>query len=139
MKTDVIIVGAGPSGLALAGQLIRYGVDFVILDKKETTTPFSKAIGVQARTLEIYEQIGLADKLISLGAIAGKARMIVGGEVRGGLQVGAGLRLHGVGAQDVLSPGDEVVLAKGEIGVTGSLVHDDSSRERVELRCFRLR
>ena len=82
-KTDVIIVGAGPTGLALACQLIRYGIDFVIFDKKETTTPFSKAIGVQARTLEIYEQIGLADKLIEQGAIAKKARMIVGGEMRG--------------------------------------------------------
>jgi 2-polyprenyl-6-methoxyphenol hydroxylase-like FAD-dependent oxidoreductase len=82
-KTDVIIVGAGPTGLALACQLIRYNIDFVIFDRKETTTPFSKAIGVQARTLEIYEQIGLADKLIDLGWIAKKARMIVGGKVRG--------------------------------------------------------
>lgn len=63
MQTDVLIVGAGPSGLALACQLIRYGVDFVIIDKKETTTPYSKAIGVQARTLEIYEQMGLAEWL----------------------------------------------------------------------------
>lgn len=82
-KTDVLIIGAGPTGLALACQFIRYGVDFVIIDKKETTTPHSKAIGVQARTLEIYEQIGLADKLIEQGAIAEKARMIVGGKVRG--------------------------------------------------------
>src|SRR5688572_12126487 len=83
MKTDVIIVGAGPTGLALACQFTRYGIDFVIFDKKETTTPHSKAIGVQARTLEIYEQIGLADKLIEQGAIAEKARMVVGGEIRG--------------------------------------------------------
>ncbi|MBA3600682.1 MAG: FAD-dependent monooxygenase [Acidobacteria bacterium] len=83
MKTDVIIVGAGPTGLSLACQLIRYGVDFVIFDKKETTTPHSKAIGVQARTLEIYEQIGLASKLVEQGAIAAKAKMVVGGEVRG--------------------------------------------------------
>ena len=78
-RTDVIIIGAGPPGLALACQLIRYGIDFVIFDAKETTTPHSKAIGVQARTLEIYEQIGLADDLIALGAITEKARMIVGG------------------------------------------------------------
>jgi 2-polyprenyl-6-methoxyphenol hydroxylase-like FAD-dependent oxidoreductase len=63
--------------------LIRYGIDFVIIDKKDTTTPHSKAIGVQARTLEIYEQIGLADKLVDLGWKAQKARMVVGGEVRG--------------------------------------------------------
>ena len=88
MKTDVIIVGAGPTGLALACQLIRYGIDFVILDTKETITPFSKAIGVQARTLEIYEQIGLANELIAQGAIAEKARMVVGGEVRGEIEFG---------------------------------------------------
>ena len=83
MKTDVVIVGAGPTGLALAIQLIRYGVDFVIFDKKETTTPHSKAIGVQARTLEIYEQIGLAGKLIEQGWITNKASLVEGGEVRG--------------------------------------------------------
>ncbi|HVF29989.1 MAG TPA: FAD-dependent monooxygenase [Pyrinomonadaceae bacterium] len=79
----MIIIGAGPTGLALACQLIRYGIDFVIVDKRETTTPHSKAIGVQARTLEIYEQIGLAEKLLEQGEVAGKARFIVNGRVRG--------------------------------------------------------
>lgn len=83
MKTDVIIVGAGPTGLALACQLIRYGVDFVIFDRKETITPFSKAIGVQARTLEIYEQIDLADDLIKQGILAKEVRLAEGGEIRG--------------------------------------------------------
>jgi 2-polyprenyl-6-methoxyphenol hydroxylase-like FAD-dependent oxidoreductase len=76
-------VGAGPTGLALAVQLIRYGIDFVIIDKKGSTTPFSKAIGVQARTLEIYDQIGLADDLVSRGWIANRVRLLEGGEVRG--------------------------------------------------------
>lgn len=88
MQTDVLIVGAGPTGLSLACQFIRYGVDFVIVDKNETTTPHSKAIGVQARTLEIYEQIDLADKLIDLGATPAKARLIVGGKVRGEAEFG---------------------------------------------------
>lgn len=93
-KTDVLIVGAGPTGLALACQFARYGVDFTIIDKKETTTPYSKAIGVQARTLEIYEQIGLGDKLIELGAKAERATMFAGGKVRGQVEffgLGAGL------------------------------------------------
>lgn len=82
-NTEVIIIGAGPTGLSLACQLIRHGVDFVIIDTKENTTPFSRAIGVQARTLEIYDQMGTADKLIALGKPAEKVRMIEGGFVRG--------------------------------------------------------
>src|SRR5947209_5307745 len=83
MKTDVLVVGAGPTGLALATQLIRYGIDFIVIDKKEGTTPYSKAIGVQARTLEIYDQIGLAGDLVSRGWIANKVRLVEGGEIRG--------------------------------------------------------
>ena len=81
-KTDVVIIGAGPTGLSLACQLVRHNIDFVIVDKNDGITPFSKAVGVQARTLEIYEQIGLAEKAVASGAIAGKARMLKGGEVR---------------------------------------------------------
>ena len=84
---EVIIIGAGPTGLSLACQLIRYGVDFVIFDQKKTITPYSKAIGVQARTLEIYEQINLADKLIEQGLITEKARFVVGAEVRGEVEL----------------------------------------------------
>lgn len=87
LTTDVLIVGAGPTGLSLACQLIRLGVNFVIIDTKETITPFSKAIGVQARTLEIYEQIGLADSLVKLGTKAEKAQLCEGGEVRGEIKL----------------------------------------------------
>jgi len=94
IKTDVVIVGAGPTGLSLACQFVRYGLDFVILEKNEGVTPYSKAIGVQARTLEIYEQIGLAKKAVEQGTIAGKARLLIGGKVRGELDfsnIGEGL------------------------------------------------
>lgn len=83
INTDVIIIGAGPTGLSLACQLVRYGIDFVVVEKNETVTPFSKAIGVQARTLEIYDQIGLAESAIERGTIANRFRLIEGGEVRG--------------------------------------------------------
>src|SRR5438045_4782731 len=83
IKTEVVIIGAGPTGLSLACQFVRYGIDFVIIDKNESVTPYSKAIGVHARTLEIYEQIGVAPKAIQEGTIAGKVRLLAGGEMRG--------------------------------------------------------
>ncbi len=87
IRTDVIIVGAGPTGLALACQLIRYGVDFVIFDAKKGITDLSKAIAVQARTLEIYEQIGLAESAIGAGAIARAANIVADGEIRGSINL----------------------------------------------------
>jgi len=80
IKTAVLIIGAGPTGLALACQLIRYGIDFLIVDKREGITPYSKAIGVQARTLEIYQQIELADTLVDQGLITKGVRLLEGGE-----------------------------------------------------------
>ncbi len=94
IKTDILIVGAGPTGLSLACQFVRYGVDFVIVEKNEGITSYSKAIGVQARTLEIFDQIGLARKAIEEGTIGGKARLLTGGEIRGELDfsnIGRGL------------------------------------------------
>ena len=95
--TEVIIVGAGPTGLALACQLIRYGIGFVIIDAAEGIAPFSKAIGVQARTLEIHEQIGLAASAVERGTIAQGARLVEGGEVRGEValaEIGKGLSAY---------------------------------------------
>jgi 2-polyprenyl-6-methoxyphenol hydroxylase-like FAD-dependent oxidoreductase len=94
IKTDVVIIGAGPTGLSLACQLIRYGVDFVIIEKNPGVTPYSKALGIHARTLEIYEQLDLAKEAVDRGAIAGKARMLEGGVIRGEVDlsnVGQGL------------------------------------------------
>jgi len=79
----VVVVGAGPTGLSLACQLVRHGVDFRLVEKNGGVTPYSKAIGVHARTLEIYEQLGLAREAVEQGTIAGKVRLLSGGEVRG--------------------------------------------------------
>jgi 2-polyprenyl-6-methoxyphenol hydroxylase-like FAD-dependent oxidoreductase len=69
LKTQVVIVGAGPTGLSMAAQLFRYNIDFVILEKNENTTPLSKAIVVQARTLEIFQELGIAGKAMQEGQI----------------------------------------------------------------------
>lgn len=83
IKTDVIIIGAGPTGLSLACQFVRYGINFIIIEKNEGVTPFSKAIGVQTRTLEIYEQMNLAEYAVSQGFAIEKMRLTEGGKVRG--------------------------------------------------------
>src|SRR5215471_20461463 len=94
IETDVLIVGAGPTGLSLACQLLRYGIDFVVVEKNASLTPYSKAIGVHARTLEIFDQIGLAQEAVSRGTVAGRARLLIDGEIRGELRfsdIGKGL------------------------------------------------
>ena len=69
LSTDVLIVGAGPTGLALAVWLARFGVRFRIIDKNEDVAQISRALGVHARTLEFYRQLGFADEAITRGVI----------------------------------------------------------------------
>jgi 2-polyprenyl-6-methoxyphenol hydroxylase-like FAD-dependent oxidoreductase len=89
INTDVMIVGAGPTGLSLACQLVRYGIDFVIIDRKIGVTTHSKALGIQARTMEIYEQLGVAQQAIDRGQIAGKIRIVSDSKVRGEVDLSA--------------------------------------------------
>lgn len=64
---DVLIVGAGPTGLVLALWLTRMGVRVRIIDKTAEPGTTSRAVAVQARTLELYSQIGLAGAVIERG------------------------------------------------------------------------
>jgi 2-polyprenyl-6-methoxyphenol hydroxylase-like FAD-dependent oxidoreductase len=66
-QTDVLIVGAGPTGLVLALWLTRMGIRVRIVDKTEEPGTTSRALAVQARTLELYGQLGLADAVIQRG------------------------------------------------------------------------
>jgi 2-polyprenyl-6-methoxyphenol hydroxylase-like FAD-dependent oxidoreductase len=64
-NTDVLIVGAGPSGLMAAVCLARLGVDVIVVDGKGEPTRESRALALQARSLEIYDQLGLIDRVLS--------------------------------------------------------------------------
>jgi 2-polyprenyl-6-methoxyphenol hydroxylase-like FAD-dependent oxidoreductase len=72
MPTDpqVLVVGAGPTGLALALWLTHQGVRVRIVDKTPEPGTTSRALGVHARTLELYQQIGLADATVAAGVRA---------------------------------------------------------------------
>ena len=67
MDTDVLVVGAGPTGLMLAIQLARRGVQTLIIDRHSGPTLQTRALGVQARTLEIYSHLGIIDQALALG------------------------------------------------------------------------
>ncbi len=88
MDTDVLIVGAGPTGLMLANQLARRGIKPIIIDRHSGPAQQSRAMVVQARTLEIYAKMGLADKALALGTIGAGANMWANGKWAARIPIG---------------------------------------------------
>lgn len=76
MKTSVLIIGAGPTGLMMACLLRRMGIDCLITDTKQGPTEESRALVVQARSLEIYRQMGLSDAAWNEGAPVKSVRVL---------------------------------------------------------------
>jgi 2-polyprenyl-6-methoxyphenol hydroxylase-like FAD-dependent oxidoreductase len=68
MDTDVLVVGAGPTGLMLANELTRRGARAQIIDRHSGPAQQTRAMAVQARTLEIYAKLGVAARALELGA-----------------------------------------------------------------------
>ena len=66
-QPQVLIAGAGPTGLVCALRLARRGVPFRIISKAAGPGTQSRAVGVHARTLELYDQLGLADRMVAAG------------------------------------------------------------------------
>jgi len=75
MHTDVLIVGAGPTGLMLANQLARRGVRPLVIDRHSGPAQQTRAMAVHARTLEIYAKLGIADRAVALGQRGDAANM----------------------------------------------------------------
>jgi 2-polyprenyl-6-methoxyphenol hydroxylase-like FAD-dependent oxidoreductase len=67
VRTDVLIVGAGPAGLVLAAVLADHGVDFRIVDRKSGPVEQSRAAIVHVRTLELLDRLGVADRAVTRG------------------------------------------------------------------------
>ena len=88
MQTDVLIVGAGPTGLMLANQLARRGLKPLIIDRHAGPAEQTRAMAVHARTLEIYASMGIADEAVRRGARGTGANIWSNGRWRARLPLG---------------------------------------------------
>jgi 2-polyprenyl-6-methoxyphenol hydroxylase-like FAD-dependent oxidoreductase len=97
MATEVLVVGAGPTGLMLAGWLAREGVRVRVIDRKSGPTAETRALAVQARTLETYDFLGLGERALSQGVEVKSANIWVHGRTVGKAQfseLGKGMSPH---------------------------------------------
>src|SRR5260370_42475349 len=80
---DVLVVGAGPTGLTLAAELAAFGVRARLIDRGLDRVHESRALAIQPRTVEVLAGLGVADGLIAGGSRAVQLRMHVPGRVLG--------------------------------------------------------
>ncbi len=78
-EPKILIVGAGPTGLILATWLAKAGIPFRIVEKNDGPGQASRAMAVQARTLEFYRQLGFADEVVSRGIPVARGHLRKGG------------------------------------------------------------
>ncbi|MEC3979745.1 FAD-dependent monooxygenase [Amycolatopsis sp. H20-H5] len=83
MDTPVLVAGAGPTGLTLAIELARRGVGVRVVDKAETYFAGSRGDGLQPRTLEVFEDLGVLDAVLAAGSPEYVTKIHVGGRIVG--------------------------------------------------------
>ena len=81
--TQVLIVGAGPVGLVMAAELVRYGVDVRLIDQSAHATETSKALVIWPRTLELMDRMGCSGAFLAAGIRARGATIRGSGGVLG--------------------------------------------------------
>ena len=80
MTSPILIIGAGPTGMTAALELSRFNIPVRLIEKAREPETTSRAVGVQARTLELMHQRGLAAEMVRLGNPARGATVFGGGE-----------------------------------------------------------
>jgi 2-polyprenyl-6-methoxyphenol hydroxylase-like FAD-dependent oxidoreductase len=79
--TDVLVVGAGPTGLTLAASLLARGVQAEVIDKQPAGANTSRAAAVNARTLEVLKDLDVSRRLVKAGLIAPRFTMREGSKL----------------------------------------------------------
>jgi 2-polyprenyl-6-methoxyphenol hydroxylase-like FAD-dependent oxidoreductase len=77
---NVLVVGAGPVGLTMAAELARHGARCRIIDRLPQASPYCRAIGVTPRTLELWDNMGIARDMIDAGLWIKGMRSIIHGQ-----------------------------------------------------------
>lgn len=128
---DVLAVGAGPTGLTLAANVHAQGASVRIIDRNLDRTHESRALGVQPRTLELLDSLGLAEALVARGRTSVRLRIRLGRRT-------VALPFGDVGVEDSAFPSLLFVSqAETEAVLTGHLLARDVQVERgVELVSF---
>ncbi|WP_405628866.1 FAD-dependent monooxygenase [Streptomyces sp. NBC_00016] len=85
--TDVLIAGAGPVGLSAAAELRRQGVRCRLVDRLPARLPYAKAVGIQPRTLEIWDRMGLARTVLEAAAVLRGQLIHVNGRERARIEL----------------------------------------------------
>ncbi len=80
-RVDVLVIGAGPTGLAAAGDLARCGRSVVVLERWPEVNPSSRAFATMARTLEVLDARGLADDVIAKAHLAPGVSIFAGARI----------------------------------------------------------
>src|SRR5918996_1597041 len=97
-ETDVLVVGAGPTGLVMPAELAARGVSGRIIDRAPVRSERSRALVVQARSLELLQKMGVADELVARGRRTIKATPFVEG------RPAANLEFSDIGVDDTPYP-----------------------------------
>jgi 2-polyprenyl-6-methoxyphenol hydroxylase-like FAD-dependent oxidoreductase len=148
MHTQVLIVGAGPVGLTMAAELVRYGVSIRIVDKAPQRTDKSKALVLWSRTLELLDRGPGSARFIEAGFKADAVNFIAGDKLIGRVGMGTvdtpypfGLMIPQADTERLLDEflgelgvaverGVEVTdFSQGEGGVDATLLHSDGQQE----------
>jgi 2-polyprenyl-6-methoxyphenol hydroxylase-like FAD-dependent oxidoreductase len=94
---DVVVVGAGPTGLTLAGRLRQFGISVRLVDRQLERVHESRALAMQPRTLEVLRGLGIAETLVARGNDAVQLRIHFGERM-------VGMRLFDIGLEDTAFP-----------------------------------